>query len=496
MQGEKRNDSSRCPRTIGRRNFLATMGASALAIDMGLFDFARGVLAMESKPTNKPVVHAVFVRPKGDRYWMGWPGTAYDVKARQTDYVNTLTRAAEEFGIELKLISEPLHDTAAVNAYLDRLKKDPPDGVVLTIMHIHHWRDVYHFIKNRGDIPAVVYSPMGTSFLHNIKPIANNPRTFTASTQDVDWLAFAMRMFHTMSEMANTRICILQGDKMEDVELDVTGTTLHYTPVNRFPEVFNKLETTDEMRAIADYYIKNARNTVEPTEKDVLDAAKTYVVCRRIMAAENCHGIAIDCLPLVEKRLNPPPCLAFSRLRDEGVVAACQADWPSAISSRLTHLLLDRPSFMQNICVNTVNNTLLGSHCTCPTKLKGFDGPVEPFILRTHAESDLGVAVQVIWPVGDKVTVMKFADRGWERKPPARKPGVLASSIVLGSGRVVANVDSPPSGGCRTTVEVELDDIENVVDLMALHHQLFIHGDCTGQLKAYAQLAGIEVRSI
>jgi len=496
MKGNTLPDAARCPRMIGRRNFLVTMGASAVAVDMGLFNFASSLFAEVPKSAKKPVVHAVFVRPKGDRYWMGWPGTAYDVRARQTHYADTLTEAAEKFGIELKLISEPLHDTAAVNTYIDQLKQDPPKGVVLTIMHIYHWRDVYHFAKNRGDIPTVVYSPMGTSFLHNIKPIANTPRTFTASTQKVDWLAFAMRMFHTMSEMKNTRICILQGDKTEDVKLDVTGTTLHYTPVNRFPEVFNKLETTDEMRAIADYYIKNARKTVEPTEKDVLDAAKTYVVCRRIMAAENCHGIAIDCLPLVEKRLNPPPCLAFSRLRDEGVVAACQADWPAAISSRLTHLLLDRPSFMQNICVNTVNNTLLGSHCTCPTKLKSFDGPVEPFILRTHAESDLGVAVQVLWPVGEKVTVMKFADRLWERKPPSKRSGSVASSIVLGSGRVVANVDSPPSGGCRTTVEVELDDIDDVRDLRALHHQLFIYGDHTRQFKAYAQLAGIKVRSI
>jgi hypothetical protein len=496
MHCNKPQDAAHRLRTIGRRNFLFTMGASALAIDIGLFDFASSVLAEEPRSAQKPVVHAVFVRPKGDRYWMGWPGTAYDVRPRQADYTKTLTQAAQKFGIQLEMLSEPLHDTPAVDTYVDQLKKDPPAGVLIILMHHDHWRDVYRFVKNRGDIPTVVYSPMGTSFLHNIKPIANAPRTFTASTQEVDWLAFALRMFHTMSEMKNTRICILQGDKMEDVKLDAIGATLHYIPVKRFPEEFNKLETTDEMRAIANYYIKNARKTVEPTEKDVLDAAKNYVVCRRIMAAENCHGIAIDCLPLVEKRLNPPPCLAFSRLRDEGVVASCQADWPAAISSRLTHLLLDRPGFMQNICVNTVNNTLLGSHCTCPTKLSGFDGPAEPFILRTHAESDLGVAVQVLWPVGEKVTVMKFADRGWERKPPSKRSGSLASSIVLGSGRVLCNVDSPPSGGCRTTVEVELDDIDDVRDLMALHHQLFIHGDHTRQLKAYAQLAGIEIRSI
>jgi len=490
------HDGTGCRRMIGRRNFLAAMGASALAADMGLPDFASSLFAEERTATRKPVVHAVFVRPNVDRYWMGWPGSGYDVRARQADYTKILTEAAKKLGIRLELNAEPLHDTAAVDAYLERIKKDPPDGVVVTIMELYHWGEVRHFLENRGDVPTVVFSPMGTSFLHNIKVVADAPNTFVASTQEVDWLAFALRMFHTMHAMKSTRICVLQGDQTEDLKLDVTGTTLHYIPVTRLPEEFNKVETTDEMRAIADYYITHATRIVEPTEQDILDAVRNYVACRRIMAAENCHGIAVDCLPLVENRQAPPPCLAFARLRDERVVAACQADWPAAVSSRLTHLLLDRPGFMQNICVNTVNNTLMGSHCTCATKLSSFDGAAEPFILRTHAESNTGVAVQVIWPVGQKITIMKFADRFWMNKPASKRSEFYASSMVLGSGRVLGNIDTPPSGGCRTALEVEVDDVDDVRDLRTLHHQLFIYGDHTRQFKAYAELAGIKVLPI
>jgi hypothetical protein len=200
---------------------------------------------------------------------------------------------------------------------------------------------------------------------------------------------------------------------------------------------------------------------------------------------------------MVKHRSVPPPCLAFSRLRDEGIVAACQADWPAAISSRLTHLLTDRPGFMQNICVNTVNSTLMGSHCACATKLDGFDKPPEPFILRTHTESDLGVATQVLWRIGQRITIMKFNNPDWWRKPPSAKSagsaGPVASSIILGSGRVLRNIDTPPSGGCRTSLEVEVDDVENILNLRMLHHQLFIYGDHTRHFKAYAQLAGINV---
>ena len=118
----------------------------------------------------------------------------------------------------------------------------------------------------------------------------------------------------------------------------------------------------------------------------------------KVLADEGCQGIAIDCLPHVRDRSAAAPCLGFSCLNDQGTAAACQPDWPAAVSLRLTYLLLNRPGFMQNICVNTVNNRLMGAHCTCPTLLAGPGQPAAPFVARSHAESDTGVAVQVIWP--------------------------------------------------------------------------------------------------
>jgi len=475
---------------------LASAGALAVATETGLLDFASSLFGEEAKPAKKPTVKVVFLGPDTERYWMGWPGAAYDIKARQADYRKTLSHAAKDLGVNLQVEAAPIADMAGVDRLVEQCKQSPPDGIILTVMGLHpnYWPHAQKFVARRGDIPTIVFSPMGTSFLHHIKSIPKVSKMFVASTQDIGWLAFGLRMLSTIWQMKNTRICIVRGNQTEDHPLDVIGTTLHYVPRNRFAEEFKKVQQSDEVRAMADYYIKQAKKIVEPTEQDILEAAKTYVVCRRLMAAEQCQGIAVDCLGLVSSRRVPPPCLAFSRLRDEGIVASCQADWPAAISSRLTHLLLDRPGFMQNICVNTANNTLMGSHCTCATRLAGFDKPPEPFILRSHAESDLGVAIQVLWPIGQKITIMKFMDRPREEKP--RSAGSAASSIVLGSGRVVGNIDNPPSGGCRTALEVEVDDIENMLNLKALHHQLFIYGDHVRRLKAYARLAGIKVEPV
>jgi len=478
MQTNRTCNKSGCPFMLSRRSFLSTAGTWGLATRVGVFDFAASLFAAEPEPAKKPLIQAVFIRPKVDGYWMGWPGAGYDIKARQADYTKTLTEAAKKFGIQLEVRPEPLDTDNAVSSYIEQLKKQPPDGIVLVIMSFDRWSHIDNIAKNRGKTPVIVFSPMGTSFTGHLQGTRNIDGVYVAATQDVEFLNFGLKMFKTISEMKNTRLCILAGDKVEDRPLEVIGTTLHYIPRNRLPEELEKVEESDQVRAIADYYTKNAKKIVEPTRRDILNAAKNYIAARRIMETEKCQGISVDCLPLVESRLIPcPPCIAWLKLNDEGSVGACEAEWNSAISLRLTSLLFDRPGFMQDPAPNTVNNTLMGAHCSCPTKLDGFDKPAEPFILRSHSESNTGVVPQVLWRIGQKVTIMKFEGPG---------------TIILGTGRVLRNIDTPPSGGCRTSVELELNNVADSRDTKGFH-QLFIYGDLEPGFKAYCQLAGIKV---
>ena len=482
MKTNKTCFESGCPLQMNRRGFLATAGAFAVAAKLSLFEFASSLFGAESKPAGKSVVRAAFVRPNVDKYWMGWPGAAYNIKQRQKQYTKILTDAAKKLGVNLKVMHEPLHSPEFVNKFLEDIKNTPPDGLMVISMCLHHtgfgsWGHTNNIAKNRGNIPTIIFSPMGTSFTSHLQGSRNIPGVFVAATQDVNWLDFGVRMLNTINQMKNTRICIVKGKETKDRKLDVVGTTLHYIPESRFIDEFKKVQETDEVRAMVDHYARNAKKIVEPTREDILNAAKNYIVCRRLMAAENCQGFSMDCLGPVSRRLIQPPCLAFSRLRDEGGLGTCEADWKAGISTRLTNLLFDRPGFMQDPAPNTVNNTLMGAHCTCATKLDGFDKPPAPFILRSHSESDIGVAMQVLWRIGQKVTVIDFAG---------------SEQIILGTGRVLRNIDTPPSGGCRTSLEIEVDDVKDSRDVKGFH-QLFIYGDLKLPFKAYCQLAGIKV---
>ena len=122
----------------------------------------------------------------------------------------------------------------------------------------------------------------------------------------------------------------------------------------------------------------------------------------------------------------------------------------------------------------------MGAHCTCPTKLGGFNTKPEPFILRNHHESETGVSPQVLWRVGQEVTVMEF-------NGPAK--------IIVGTGRVMRNFETPLEGGCRTSVELAMDNVADAMDIKGFH-QLFIYGKLEHEIRAYGKLAGIEVLSI
>ena len=151
--------SGACPMALGRRQFLAGLaaGASALAAGTGLLDVASAVATEVPKPAGKPKVRAVFLYPREHKkYWMSWPGHTFDLVAAQKLYTKTLTDAACELGIQLDVRAEPVETMDEVNALLGQLKQSPPDGVIVTLMHMSWWGHVNHIVKNKGALPTVV----------------------------------------------------------------------------------------------------------------------------------------------------------------------------------------------------------------------------------------------------------------------------------------------------------------------------------------------------
>ncbi len=68
---------------------------------------------------------------------------------------------------------------------------------------------------------------------------------------------------------------------------------------------------------------------------------------------------------------------------------------------------------------------------------------------------------------------------------------------------MLRNIDADPrgpdpyeeAGGCRTSVEVTVDGVDDTRDVKGFH-QLFVLGDVKNEINAYARLAGLKVEHI
>jgi hypothetical protein len=432
------------------------------------------LFAADPKPPGKPVVRVVFVRSEVTPI-VSWPGGNCDVCAQQALFTKTMEDAAGQIGVRLEIQAKPMAKPDEIQAFLQGVRKSPPDGLVICAMELELWPLVNQVVQERGDTPTIVYSHV-SGFTNHLQCGRNTPKTYLGATQDVGWLAFAVRMLYTIWRTKNTRILFVAGNETKETAVAGMGTVFRWIPKDRFAEEFRKVPETEEIRAVAQLYAKNAEKIIEPSGADIIEAVKNYVVCRRLMETERCQGIAIDCLGWKN-----PVCLAYSKLRDEGIVAACERDANATISMLLTHLLFERPGFQQDPSPNTVNNTLIGAHCTSALRLEGFGKPYRaPYLLRNY-HTRTGVAPQVLWPIGQPVTVVYATER--------------PLSIMVGTGRVVSNIAQPPTGCCRTAVEIELNGVADSRDVKGFH-QLFVLGNLERMFRAYGQLAGIPVMPI
>jgi len=404
----QRKDSPAGGEGISRRTVLTLMSTTALSGGALL----RGVGGAQTRAStetssDRPEVSVAYLRPK-EKYWLGWPGTSWDPDAFMKKSRALVEQYAGENEVRVSFEPQPLYDAAAAEQFIARLKAEKPDGAIVIPLHMERWPMIEEIAKS--GIPTVIFAALGTSFTGHIQKISRLPGVYLASTADFDLkpVRFGLKMIRTAHKVRDTKIAVLAGNETREQILEPFGLKLHYLPRRRFPETLRTVENTAQVQAIAAEYRDAALKVVEPSEQDLINAAKNYVASLRIMEEEGCQGITMDCLGLVKDRQIPcPPCLAWSKLLDVGIPAICEADINAVMSHTLCCHLLDKPGFQQDPVPETVSNTFIGAHCVSPTRLDGYDKRRAPFILRSHAESNLGVSLQVLWEPGRPVTIMQ-----------------------------------------------------------------------------------------
>jgi len=469
---------------FNRRNFIRSSSFAAMGMFLtNRFSFFRPEITADlvpfRGPSSKyvPSVMAVFVRRQGD-YGMLWPGAVYDGESALRIYTEKITASAKDLGINLLLRQTPLYTPEEADKWLAEAGSQSPDGLVLILLdrQQHAWPTAKKVTES--GIPSIIFSPLGTSFTTNTEPLTGKPGCVIYSTNEFRQAVYGLRMLKAGARMKHTRCVVIQGKKRSEQNLAETGITLQYVPAEVFMNEYNAMPITREVEAMADEYIKRAGSIRQATRQDVINGIKSYRVAGSILEKENADAISMDCLGALG---NPPislPCIAWSRMNDDGIPAACEADLGAVGSHIIVQYLFDRPGFQQDPVADTSDDTVIGAHCSSPTRLNGFNNPPEPFDL-VHHHGNRDAVPKTLWKTGQRITCLDFL--------PGRIAEKVPSELLISTGTVVENMNVPPSGGCVVSIKVKMDDKHNVLSYPGFH-QLFFYGDYRKELAEFAQL--------
>jgi hypothetical protein len=390
--------------------------------------------------------------------------------------------------MKIDLRPEPLYSLDEAQTWLAAAKQEGVDGLLVVVMdrQQHAWPTVAKAVET--GLPTVVFSPVGTSFTTNTVTVAEKTGIFIASTSDFAQARYGLKMLRAAAKLREMRCLVIKGNQRQDTRVEHFGTHLRYVPAQTFLEEYQKTATDKEIQALAGDYLKRAVKIVGATREDLENGIKSYVVARRLLEREECDGITMDCLGALGKTKVSLPCVAWSKMLDVGIPAACEADLGAMVTHALVQLLFDRPGFQQDPVAETARECLIGAHCSCPTRLRGFDQKPERYsIMHHHGARD--AVPRPYWPAGQRVTI---ADVVLPQKQEYTRDLVVARPrMVIGTGTVVDNVAVPPAGGCVVSVMVKLDTQPNLLTYPGFH-QLFFYGDFKKELLAYCQLFNVE----
>lgn len=301
------------------------------------------------------------------------------------------------------------------------------------------------------------------------------------STSDYNEIPQACRLIRTTHLMRHTRVLYVNVAPYPEKSaaalkerLGVEVVSVGPDRINAAYEAVGSTEAAEEARE----WMAGALRIVEPPQADITKSGRLYLALRRMMEEEQAAAVTINCLGMfAAKQLPAYPCLAFSKLNDQGLVGVCEADMDSTITQLLFEYAFGVPGFVSDPVIDTSTNTVIHAHCVSATRMDGPKGERAPYIIRTHLEDNAGVALQVKMRVGQAVTVAKL---------------VNLDTMLLSTGTITDNPES--DRGCRTKITTKVADARKMLNgyTGGLHRVIF-YGDRVNAIRDLAALMQFNV---
>jgi L-fucose isomerase-like protein len=247
------------------------------------------------------------------------------------------------------------------------------------------------------------------------------------------------------------------------VALRTLGVSIHSCDATGFSETYKKVEEARVSR-LATEWVKAAHRVIEVADTDVQKSARFYLSIRGLLEEHGAGALAVNCIPFVEE-IGGTPCMALAKLNDEGIPSACEGDLTALMTMIFLERLANRPTFMGNIIyANPTEDVIELNHCVLPFRMKGYEDPQKPYVLRDYHGRGFGVTASFDPEIGHEVTVARF--------DPSLRELVFTQGHLVGHGEDF----------CRHNLRVKIPDVTGFMRQVRGNHHVLVYGHYTERI--------------
>lgn len=469
---------------INRRQFLGTSAAGAILLGTQLG--SRSLIAGEAGewipklPTVK--IYKVFVGGRG-----GWPTPQLDERAEISRLERHLADTERKLG-DVKFVGSSEWIKTPDEAAKVAAKFDKADGVLV----FNSGCVLEHILAPifEAGRPTVVFSQPYSG--HDWSKICKMPeagkKVVLLATSDFSKITELASVMTVAPRLRQTRIIhigrqwgvTLSPELKSKLGVDVVGIN-----TDRFRQVYQAVDAKS-VEAESQQWIGQAKKVVEPSKEDIIKASRLYLTMKKIISEEGARAITINCLGGFALDDLGYPCLGFSKLNDQGIIAACEADMDSTITMLMFGYAFGVPGFISDPVFDTATDTVIHAHCISATKMDGPAGPRCPYIIRSHNERRVGACLQVKYRIGQPITCAKL---------------INLDTMLISTGKIIGNPDLDRA--CRTKMATKVANARKMLDNwgcgvveggMVEHlHRVIFYGDRLQNIKHLCVLMGLKV---
>ncbi len=261
----------------------------------------------------------------------------------------------------------------------------------------------------------------------------------------------------------------------------ILGIEMIHFEIRDFLEEVNVLpkeEVDQAVFSLCDQGDKRVKCLV--SNQDLTNSAKAYLALKRFFEKYNLDCISIKCQPELKNWLDLNPCLAISKLADEGIVVGCEGDVGLALSMYLEFLLSGKPGVLLEI-VKMDEEQNLGVMWHCGQAPTVYADEKSEIVLERHTLAPGTTVIEFPLAPG-RVTIARLAQLDGTLKLFAASGEVVSARHYFKGAYAEIAFDA----GIKRVIEtIFAHGIE--------HHQALVYGELLDEILEIGRLLNIEV---